>query len=87
MRRFGLEKDSKGRRARCAGGLVSEVKTKTYRHACTRTKSERGATERGERTHMLVLLGLTSRVCITEAFLFYGAEVRWTEWLLSLFTK
>lgn len=25
--------------------------------------------------------------CITEAFLFYGTEVQWTKWLLTLFTK
>lgn len=32
-----------------------------------------------KRKQMLVLLGLTSRVCITEAFLFYGTEVQWTK--------
>lgn len=73
-----------GRGVQLEPGLVSEVKTKTYNiHA-----REGNETKQVKRKHMLVLLGLTSRVCITEAFLFYGTEVQWTKWLLlSLFTK
>jgi len=68
-------------------GLVSEAKTKTYNIHAQKHNDIRGiksatklSQKTGKRKHMLVLLGLKLRVCITEAFLFYGTEVQWTKW-------